>query len=97
MQFQPFWRQRYWDIQPQTLFDSLKDMPAEFQEAIDLTFPKSTNSYAYLDDVLIVTKMSVELHRQKLQAILTKLDEENLGISLVKLSTHANRCGGVRV
>ena len=60
-------------------------MPAEFQEAIDLTFPKSTNSYAYLDDVLIVTKMSVELHRQKLQAILTKLDEENLGISLVKL------------
>ena len=59
-------------------------MPAEFQEAIDQNFYEKYNSYASLDDVLIVKKISVELHRQNLQAILTKIDEENLGISLDK-------------
>ena len=59
-------------------------MPAEFQKAIDLTLTNCTNTYAYLDDILIVTKGSIELHRQKLQSVLTKLNEENLAISLDK-------------
>ena len=40
--------------------------------------------YTYLDDILTVTKGSFGLHNQKLQAVLTKLDEGNLAISLNK-------------
>ena len=66
----------------QTGFYGLTDMPADFQKAIDLTLTNSTNAYAYLDDILIVAKGSTELHQQKLKAVLDRLDEENLAISL---------------
>ena len=59
-------------------------MPAEFQKAIDLTLTNCTNTYAYLDNILIVKKRSTELHQQKLKAVLKKLDRENLAISLEK-------------
>ena len=59
-------------------------MPVEFQKAIDLTLTNCSNTNAYLDDILIVTKGSLELHRQKLHSVLKKLDEENLAISLDK-------------
>ena len=36
-------------------FYGLTDMPAEFQKAVDLTLTNCTNTYAYLDDILIVT------------------------------------------
>ena len=68
----------------QTGFYGLTDMPAEFQKAIDLTLTNCSNTYAYLDDILIVTKGSVDLHKQKLQTILENLDDENLAISLDK-------------
>ena len=38
-------------------------MPAEFQKAIDLTIINCKNSYAYLDDILIITKGSIDVHR----------------------------------
>ena len=59
-------------------------MPAEFQKAIDLTLTNCMNTYAYLDDILIVTKGYLDLQKQKLQSVLKKLDEENLAISLYK-------------
>ena len=62
----------------------LKDVPAEFLKAVDLTLTNCNNTYAYLDDILIETKRTKETHRQKLQMVLTKLDEENLAISLYK-------------
>ena len=62
----------------------LRDMPAEFQKAIELTLTSCTNTYAYLDDILIVTKRSLDIHKQNLQSILKKLDEEILTISLDK-------------
>ena len=49
--------------QLQTGFYGLTDMPAEFQKAIDLTLTNCTNTYAYLNDILIVTKGSTELHQ----------------------------------
>ena len=67
----------------QTGFYGLRDMPAEFQKAVELTLTNCNNTYAYLDDILIVTKGTIETHRQKLQKVLTKL-EENLAISLDK-------------
>ena len=59
-------------------------MPVEFQKAIDLALTNYLNTNAYLDHILIVTKGSLELHRQKLHSVLEKLDEENLAISLDK-------------
>ena len=50
----------------QTGFYGLTDMPAEFQKAIDLTLTNCTNTYAYMDDILIVTKGSLDVHKQKL-------------------------------
>ena len=52
----------------QTGFYGLTDMPAEFQKAIDLTLTNCTNTYAYLDDIMIVTKGTTELHQQKIKA-----------------------------
>ena len=68
----------------QTVFYGFTDMPAEFQKAVDLTLTNCNNTYAYLDDILIVTKGTIETQRQKLQTVLTKFDEENLAISLNK-------------
>ena len=59
-------------------------MPAESQRAIDLTLTSRTNTYAYLDDIVIVTKETVESQRQKPQTVLTELGEENLAISFDK-------------
>ena len=68
----------------QTGFYGLTVMPAEFQKAIDLTLTNCTNTYAYLADILIMTKGSLDVHKQKMQPVLKKLDEENLAISLDK-------------
>ena len=51
---------------------------------MDLTLTNCNNTYAYLDDNLIVTKGTLETHRQKHQTVLTKLDEENHAILLDK-------------
>ena len=57
----------------QTGFYGLMDMPAEFQKAVDLTLTNCTNTYAYLDDILVVTKGTKELNRQKLDNLMKKI------------------------
>ena len=59
-------------------------MPAEFQKAINLTLINCKNIYAYLKDILIVTKGSLKLHKAKLETILQKLDKKNFAISFDK-------------
>ena len=68
----------------QTGFYGLTDIPAVFQKAVDLTLTNCSNTYAYFDEILVVTKGTLDTHRQKLQTVLTKLEEENLSISLDK-------------
>ena len=68
----------------QTGFYGLTDMPAELQKVIDLTLTNCSNFYAYLDYILILTKRSIVIHKQKLQTFLEKLDGENLAILLEK-------------
>ena len=68
----------------QTKFYSFTDVLTEFQKAIHLTLTNCLNTYAYLVDILSVTKGSIDTHKQKLQMILEKLDAENLAISLDK-------------
>ena len=54
------------------------------KKAVDLTLTICNNTNAYLDDILIVTKGTLETHRQKLQTVLRKRNEINLAISLDK-------------
>ena len=42
------------------------DMPAEFQKAINFTLTNCKNTYAFLDDILIITKGSIVKHKEKL-------------------------------
>ena len=56
----------------------------QIQKAIDLTLTNYANTYAYLDDILIVTNGSVDIHKQKIQTILEIIDVENISISLDK-------------
>ena len=65
-------------------FYGLTDIPAEFQKAIDLTLTNCTNTYAYLDDTLIITIGSIEKHKEALEKVLRRLDEENFAITLDK-------------
>ena len=78
----------------QTGFYGLTDMPAKIQKAIDLTLRNCSYIYAYLDDILIKTMGSIDIHKQKLQTFLEKLDGENLAISLDKQSLRVNKLSG---
>ena len=64
-----------------TGFYGSTDMPAEFQKAMDCTLIGLKNIYCFLDDILIVSKLSEEEHKQY---VLSCLDDENLRINLPK-------------
>ena len=65
-------------------FYGLKDMPATFQKTIDKTLQNVTTKFAFLDDILVVTKGNLQDHENELDKILEKLNEENLAINLQK-------------
>ena len=58
-------------------------MPAEFQKAIDKTLYNLTNTFSFLDDIIIVTGGGLENHK-KLFKCLDRLNEENRAINLNK-------------
>ena len=66
----------------QTGFYGLKDTPAEFQKAMDYTLIGLINTFCLLDDILIVSKGSLEDHRCYAMNCLKRLDDENLRINL---------------
>ena len=59
-------------------------MPAEFQKAIDLTRNIEKDTFAFLDDILIISHGTKEQHIDKLTKVLNKLDAENIAISVDK-------------
>ena len=65
-------------------FYGLTDMPAEFQKAIDKTLYNLTNTFSFLDDIIIVTGGGIQNHKEKLFKCLDRLNEENLAINLNK-------------
>ena len=67
-----------------TEFYGLTDMPAEFQKAIDCTLAVLTNTFCFLDNILIVSTDRIEDHLDLVQKCLIKLDHENLRINLSK-------------
>ena len=67
-----------------TGFYGLADMPAEFQKAMDRTINHAKNTFCFLDDILIVSKGSEIEHANLVEAVLKKLDAENLALKLSK-------------
>ena len=67
-----------------TGFYGLTDMPAEFQKAMDYTLVGLTNTYCFLDDIIVVSKGSKESHIKYVNKCLQKLDADNLRINLSK-------------
>ena len=59
-------------------------MRAEFQKAMDYTFVGLTNTYCFLDDIIVVSKASKESHIKYVYKCLQKLDADNLRTNLSK-------------
>ena len=59
-------------------------MPAEFQKAMDYTLVGSTNTYCFLDDIIVVSKGSKESQIKYVYNCLRKLVADNLRINLSK-------------
>ena len=59
-------------------------MPAEFKKAIDLTLKNEKDTFAFLDDILIISHCTKEQYIDKLTKVLDKLDAENIAISVDK-------------
>ena len=68
----------------QTGFYGLTDMPAEFQKAMDYTLIGLENTYCFLNDMLIVSKGSLNEHKSYVMKCLQRLDDKNLRINLPK-------------
>ena len=58
-------------------------MPATFQKAMDFTLNNFHSAAAFLDDIIIITKGSIEDHENEIDKVLYELDKK-LAISLQK-------------
>ena len=65
-------------------FYGLTDLPATFQKMIDTTLDGLDSTYAFLEDIIIITKGTIEKHEEEIDKTLNRLNEENLAISLYK-------------
>ena len=68
----------------QTGFSGLADMPTEFQLAMDRTLRDLEGVFAFIDDVLIVTKGTEEDHMRKVHKVLERMDKVGMAIKLEK-------------
>ena len=59
-------------------------MPATFQKTIDTILEGIISKFAFMDDILVITKGSLNEHENEIDKILEKLDKENLAINLQK-------------
>ena len=65
-------------------FYGLTYMPATFQKLIDKTLEGITSKFVFLDDILVITKGSINEHEKELDKILKILNNEGLAIMLQK-------------
>ena len=60
-----------------TGFYWLTDMPAEFRKALYCTLTGLSNTFCFLDDILIMSRGRIEDHLDPVSKCLIKLDQEN--------------------
>ena len=58
----------------QTVFYGLTDMPAELQKAIDRTINNPKDTFAFLDDILIISHRTTDHHMEKIKRVLDRLE-----------------------
>ncbi len=68
----------------QTGFYGLADMPAVFQQAMNRTLGNQQGVFAFIDDVLIVSKGSREEHQNLVRETLKRMDHGGMGLKLEK-------------
>ena len=59
-------------------------LTTEFQRIMDLTLAGITNTFAFIDDILIVTHGTEEEHITKVKEVLKRLDHANINLRLDK-------------
>ena len=65
-------------------FYGLTDLPATFQKMMDTTLDRLDSTNVFLDDIIVITKGTIEKHEKEIDKTLNRLNEENLAISLHK-------------
>ena len=79
-----------WKETPQEHTDSSMDSmdllicPQHFTKAIDYTLNNINSAHTFLDDIIIITKGSIDNYEKKIMKVLSGLDKENIAISLHK-------------
>ena len=66
-------------------------MPAASQRTIDKTLKVISSKLAFLDDVLVITKGTIQEHERELDKILKILNNKGLAISLQKCEFAKNK------
>ena len=67
-----------------TGFYGLTTMPTEFQKIMDLTLADITNTFAFIDDILIVTQGTEGELITKVKEVFKRLDDANVNLKLDK-------------
>ena len=62
----------------------LTDLPAKFQTMMDTTLDGLNSANAFLDDIIIISKGTLEQHKREIDKTLKGVDDENLTLSLHK-------------
>ncbi len=65
-------------------FYGLADMPAEFQQTVDITLNGAPGACAFIDDIIICTKGTPADHMRDINRVLCRLDAANLALKLSK-------------
>ena len=66
-------------------------MPKEFQKAMDNTLQNIKGVICFLDDLLIVSKGSIENHNKTVEKVFHKLDREGFAHKLSKCEFSVNK------
>ena len=63
-------------------FYGLTDLPATLQKMMDTTLDGINSTNTFLDNIIIITKGTIENHEREIDKTLNRLNKENLAISL---------------
>ena len=66
-------------------------MPKEIQKAIDNTLQKMKGAFCFLDNILIVSKGSIEKHNKIVKNVFHNIDRDGFALKLSKFDFSVNK------
>ena len=69
-------------------------MPTEFQQIMDTTLAGIANTFAFLDEILIVNRGEQNDHLEKVRQVLRRLDEANVSLGAENAHSRQNKPNG---